>query len=583
MTCGSPTGRTSRPRRRSAATTCSRPTTWTPRSSSPARSRRPSARSRSARCWSSPHERVPDPALPGRKALRSPGRRRAERVVGAPRPVPAEARRRHQRWRRVVEFGVGPHDPHRRRDGRRHRRAVRRDEGGARRLLPRRGPRPGRRGGHRRGRAVPARRRRGPAGAGSRVSESEVAAAVAEAHRREWGYVLAATVRVTRDLDLAEECVQDAYAQALRTWAERGIPGKPAAWLTTAARNRALDLLRRAATFDRLKPLIVDDDVEPEPTPPGDEIPDDRLRLICTCCHPALAPDARVALTLRLLCGLTTAEVARAFLVSESTMAARITRAKKKIAAAGIPYRVPAAAELPARMAAVLAVVHLVFTTGHAAPVGDRLRRGELVERALDLARILRKLRPDDADGAGLLALILLTDARRATRVDERGDLLLLADQDRAQWDRAEIAEGVALVREALRRRPPGRFALQAAIAAVHAESPSWEATDWAEVVALYDLLEEIWPSPVVALNRAVAVGFARGFDAGLAELDALAAEPQLAGYGYLAAARADFLRRAGRAAEARTAYEEALMLTENQVERRFLERRLTELPARPG
>jgi RNA polymerase sigma-70 factor (ECF subfamily) len=409
---------------------------------------------------------------------------------------------------------------------------------------------------------------------------ADVAAAVADAHRREWGFVLAATVRVTRDIDLAEECVQDAYAKALQVWAERGVPGKPAAWLTTAARNRALDLLRRESTWRRLMPMVVEQDVVAEPVLGDTQIPDDRLRLICTCCHPALAPEARVALTLRLLCGLTTAEVARAFLVSEATMAARITRAKKKIAAAGIPYRVPSAAELPARVDAVLSVVHLVFTTGHNAPFGDRLRRGELVERALDLARILRTLLPDDADVAGLLALILLTDARRATRVDYSGQLILLADQDRSKWDRAEIGEGTALVREALRRRPPGRFALQAAIAAVHAEAPSWEATDWDELVALYDVLGEVWPSPVVALNRAVAVGFARGPAAGLAELDALAAEPQLAIYAYLSASRADFLRRLGRTADARLAYEEALALTDNEVERRFLERRLAELGA---
>ena len=310
-----------------------------------------------------------------------------------------------------------------------------------------------------------------------------MAAAVAEAHRREWGFVLAATVRVTRDIDLAEECVQDAYAQALRVWADRGVPAKPAAWLTTAARNRALDRLRRESTWQRLLPKIVADDVSDGPDLDDDEIPDDRLRLICTCCHPALAPEAQVALTLRLLCGLTTAEVAHSFLVSEATMAARITRAKKKIAAAGIPYRVPPASELPNRIDAVLAVVHLVFTTGHTAPAGDGLRRADLVERALDLARILRMLLPADPDVAGLLALILLTDARRATRTDATGALVLLADQDRSAWDRAEIAEGVELVRQALRARPPGRFALQAAIAAVHAESPSWDATDWDEVV----------------------------------------------------------------------------------------------------
>jgi RNA polymerase sigma factor (sigma-70 family) len=406
------------------------------------------------------------------------------------------------------------------------------------------------------------------------LTGNDVAAAVAEAHRREWGFVLAATVRLTRDIDLAEECVQDAYAQALRVWAERGIPAKPAAWLTTAARNRALDQFRRESTFRRLMPMIVEDEVVDESVDgliDDGEIPDDRLRLICTCCHPALAPEARVALTLRLLCGLTTAEVARSFLVSEATMAARITRAKKKIAAAGIPYRVPSAADLPARMDAILSVVHLVFTTGHNAPIGEQLRRGELVERSLDLARILRALLPTDADVAGLLALILLTDARLATRMDADGRLLLLADQDRTQWDRAEIAEGIALVREALRRRPPGQFALQAAIAAVHAEAPSWDATDWGEVVALYDLLGQVWPSPVVALNRAVAVGFARGPEAGLVELDALAAEPQLATYAYLSASRADFLRRLGRDAEARVAYDEALVLTDNEVERQFL------------
>jgi RNA polymerase sigma factor (sigma-70 family) len=404
-----------------------------------------------------------------------------------------------------------------------------------------------------------------------------VAAAVAEAHRREWGFVLAATVRLTRDIDLAEECVQDAYARALGVWEKRGIPAKPAAWLTTAARNRALDLLRRESTWRRLLPMVVEDDTVDGADAvllDGDEIPDDRLRLICTCCHPALAPEARVALTLRLLCGLTTAEVAHAFLVSEATMAARITRAKKKIAAAGIPYRVPSAADLPARIDAVLAVVHLVFTAGHTAPIGEQLRRGDLVERALDLARILHALLPADPDVAGLLALILITDARRATRVDPAGRLLLLAEQDRSQWDRGAIADGIALVRQALRRRPPGRFALQAAIAAVHAEAPSWEATDWDEVVALYGVLVQVWPSPVVALNRAVAVGFARGPEAGLAELEALAAEPQLATYPYLAASRADFLRRLGRETEARAAYDEALVLTDNEVERQFLEAR---------
>ena len=411
------------------------------------------------------------------------------------------------------------------------------------------------------------------------AADPSIAAAVAEAHRREWAFVLAATVRLTRDLDLAEECVQDAYAKALTTWASRGVPANPGAWLTTVARRRALDLLRREATRRRSLPLLLDDQVEPELEEiAAHEIADDRLRLIFTCCHPAIAPEAQVALTLRLLCGLSTAEVARAFLVSESTMAARITRAKKKIAAARIPYRVPPADELPARIDTVLTVVHLLFTTGHTAPAGDDLVRRDLVERSLDLARMLRALLPTDADVAGLLALILLTDARSATRVAQDGRLLLLPEQDRTQWDREAISEGIALVREALRRRPPGRFALMAAIAAVHAEAPTWQNTDWREVVALYDVLVQIWPSPVVALNRAVAVGLADGPDAGLEALDALAAEPQLAGYGYLAAARADFLRRLGRTAEARSFYEEALLLTENTIERDFLATRLQQL-----
>ncbi|MGH9123743.1 MAG: RNA polymerase sigma factor, partial [Acidimicrobiales bacterium] len=303
------------------------------------------------------------------------------------------------------------------------------------------------------------------------LSTVSAEAAVAEAHRREWGFVLAATVRVAGDIDLAEECVQDAYAKALASWPSTGVPERPGAWLTTVARRRALDVLRRRSTKDRTLPLLaalsataagVVDAVVERDLP---EVADDRLRLTFTCCHPALSPEAQVALTLRLLCGLTTAEVARAFLVPEATMAARITRAKKKIAAAHIPYEVPSLDQLPSRIEAVLTVVHLLFTTGHTAPAGSDLVRRDLVERAVDLARMLRVLLPDDADVMGLLALILLTDARRSARVDEGGRLVLLADQDRGAWDHAQIAEGVALVREALRRRPPGRFALMAAIA----------------------------------------------------------------------------------------------------------------------
>ena len=413
-------------------------------------------------------------------------------------------------------------------------------------------------------------------------ASAEVAAAVADAHRREWAFVLAATVRVARDLDLAEECAQDAFAQALTSWAADGVPTRPGAWLTTVARRRALDALRHDTVVRRTLPLLVADDVEPafdDAVVDRDAgIPDDRLRLVCTCCHPALSREAQVALTLRLICGLTTAEVARAFLVSEATMAARITRAKKKIASARIPYRVPSADELPTRVGAVLEVVHLLFTTGHTAPAGEELVRRDLVERSIDLARMLRVLLPNDADVAGLLALLLLTDSRRETRVDADGRIVLLEEQDRTQWDAGEIAEGVGLVGEALRRRPSGRFALQAAIAAVHAQAPSWGDTDWRQIVALYDALLQAWPSPVVALNRAVAVGFADGPAAGLAAVDALADEPQLAGYGYAAAARADFLRRLGRVEEARVAYEEALLLTENAAEREFLAQRLAGL-----
>ncbi|MCV2489314.1 RNA polymerase sigma factor [Geodermatophilus sp. YIM 151500] len=411
-----------------------------------------------------------------------------------------------------------------------------------------------------------------------------VAAAVADAHRREWAFVLAATVRVTRDLDVAEECVQDAFAAALTDWHARGVPARPGAWLTTTAKRRALNVLRHRGVEHQYLPLLVEDATVPGPgdllddRSGGAELPDDRLRLVVTCCHPALDRSAQVALTLRLVCGLSTAEVARAFLVSEPTMAARITRAKKKIAVARIPYRVPSAAELPERVDAVLSVVHLLFTTGHTTPAGEELVRRDLVERSVQLCRMLRGLLPQDPAVAGLLALLLLTDARRATRTDADGRLLLLEDQDRARWDHRAIAEGAALVREALRARPPNRYALQAAIAAVHAESPTWDDTDWHEIVALYDVLVDVWPSPVVALNRAVAAGFAHGAATGLAALDALAAEPQLAGYGYLPAARADFLRRLGRVDEARLAYREALLLTENSVERDFLAGRLREL-----
>ncbi|MET3805338.1 RNA polymerase sigma-70 factor (ECF subfamily) [Nakamurella sp. UYEF19] len=407
----------------------------------------------------------------------------------------------------------------------------------------------------------------------------DVAAAVDLAHREEWAKVVAATVRVTRDLDLAQECAQDAYAQALRSWPSAGIPLRPGAWLTTVARNRARDLLARESAFRRAMPLLVMDD---EPGPEVDlarpTVGDERLQLIFICAHPALSGEARVALTLRLVCGLTTAEVARAFLVQETTMAARITRAKKKIALARIPYRVPNRQDLPERVGAVLEIVHLIFTTGHAAPTGEHLIRRDLVDRAVELGRLLHELLPAEPDPASLLAMMLITDARSSTRTSADGRLVLLSHQDRGRWDAALINEGVGLLTWALAAGPASRFALEAAIAAVHAESPSIEDTDWAEIVGLYDLLRDCWPNPVVDLNRAVAVGLRDGPAPGLGELEPLLSEPALATYGYLSAARADFLRRLGRWSEAAAAYREALALTDNEVERVLLQDRLDEV-----
>ena len=409
------------------------------------------------------------------------------------------------------------------------------------------------------------------------MPSADVAAAVGDAHRREWAFVLAATVRITRDIDLAEECVQEAYAQALTVWARHGVPARPGGWLTTVARNRALDLLRRHATQQRALPLLVaderDEDIAEQAVDAADpHFADYRLRLICTCCHPALALEAQVALTLRLVCGLSTAEVARAFLVSEPTMAARITRAKKKIAAARIPYRVPTPADLPERVDAVLTVVHLLFTTGHTAPYGAELVRRELTERAIDIARMLHTLVREQAEVAGLLALMLLTEARRDARLDTDGAMVPLERQDRSRWNRELIAEGLALVHDSLRH--PGKYALQAAIAAVHAEAAGYDATDWRQIVGLYDELARRWPSPVVALNRAVALGYADGPGPALAALDALTAHPQLAAYEYLPAARAHFLAQLGRADEARAAYDEAILLAGNDIEREFLARK---------
>jgi RNA polymerase sigma-70 factor, ECF subfamily len=416
--------------------------------------------------------------------------------------------------------------------------------------------------------------------------------------------VLAATARVAGDIDLAEECVQDAYVAALGAWSRQGVPRNPGAWLTTAARRRALDALRRDRTLRAKLPLLIEPG-SPSGTggqPAGgpaaagvaagtedDVIADDRLRLVFTCCHPALAREAQVALTLRLVCGLTTAEIAQAFLVPEPTMAARVTRAKKKIAAARIPYRVPGPAELPDRLDAVLTVVHLLYTTGHTAPAGPDLVRADLVERALGLARMLRELMPDEREVRGLLALLLLTDARRATRAGADGRLLLLEEQDRSQWDHAAIGEGTSLVTGALRGHPgaagsarAGRFVLQAAIAAVHAEAPSYGETDWPQLLRLYDELLKAWPSPVVALNRAVVHAMVGGPEAGLADIDGIERDGRLAGYRYLPAARADLLRRLGRYQDAARAYRSALDLTTGDAERAFLARRIAEVSAGP-
>lgn len=372
--------------------------------------------------------------------------------------------------------------------------------------------------------------------------------------------------------------MQDAYVAALKAWSRDGVPDNPGAWLTTVARRTAVNAIHRRRTLSAKLPLLLEPDASDmiEPADP-EAIPDDRLRLIFTCCHPALAREAQVALTLRLACGVTTSEIARMFLVSEPTMAARVTRAKKKIAAARIPYAVPGPEELPARLDAVLTVIHLLYTTGHTAPSGEELTRAEPAERALDLARMLVALMPGDREAQGLLALLVVNHARRATRTDDDGRLVLLEDQDRSAWDRAAIAEGHELVVAALRRGTPGRFALQAAIAALHAQADSHAATDWPQIVTLYDELLRIWPSPVVALNRAIAVSMVDGPGAGLAAVTGLEADGRLAGYRYLPAAKADMLRRLGRPAEAAAAYRAALGLADNDAERAFLERRLAE------
>ena len=408
---------------------------------------------------------------------------------------------------------------------------------------------------------------------------TDAQAAVAEAFQQEWGKVVATLIRMTGDWDLAEECTQDAFATALTRWASDGVPDRPGAWLTTTARNRVLDRLRRSKTEAAKLQEVAALSVPEEPAPWGDSgVTDDRLRLMFTCCHPALTLEARVALTLRTLAGLTTAEIARAFLVPEATMAKRLTRAKHKIRDAGIPYRVPPAHLLPERTTGVLGVLYLLFNEGYSASAGDDLLRSDLSGEAIRLGRLLARLMPDEPEVAGLLALMLLQDARSGARLDDSGELVSLEDQERSRWDAVRISEGISVLESALRRQRAGPYQLQAAIAACHAEAVEAADTDWAQIALLYGELRLVVPSPVVELNRAVAVAMADGPDVGLALVDELAAGGELTGYYLLPATRADLLRRMDRRAEAAASYREALQLAPTEPERRYLARRLAEV-----
>jgi RNA polymerase sigma-70 factor (ECF subfamily) len=415
------------------------------------------------------------------------------------------------------------------------------------------------------------------------VSEGAAAGPRAEIealYRSESRRVLATLIRVLGDFDLAEEALQDAFTAAVAQWPREGMPGNPRAWLVSTGRFKAIDRLRRRARFDAALGELAArlDEQAPDPADQEDQLlEDNRLRLIFTCCHPALSPDAQVAMTLREVCGLTTEEVAQGFLTAPPTVAQRIVRAKAKIRAAGIPYAVPPPAELPDRLEIVLQVIYLVFTQGYAPASGDAVVRPDLADEAIRLARLLVELLPEP-EALGLLALLLLQDSRRAARATADGELILLADQDRSRWDRARIAEGAALLRRASSAGPVGPYTLQAAVAAAHAEAPTAEATDWRRIVGLYDLLARADPSPVVELNRAVAVAMRDGPAAGLALVDALLAAGQLDAYHLAHAARADLLRRLGRTDDARAAYRRALDLARQGPERRFLERRLREL-----
>ena len=405
--------------------------------------------------------------------------------------------------------------------------------------------------------------------------------AVEDVYRSESRRVLATLIRLLGDFDLAEEALHDAFAAAVEQWPRDGVPANPRAWLVSAGRFKAIDTLRRRARFDASLARVAEQlgtDAQDGAAARLDAVEDDRLRLIFTCCHPALPPEAQVALTLREVCGLTTEEVARAFLTGAPTVAQRIVRAKRKIRDARIPYRIPSADDLPGRLDSVLRVVYLVFTEGYAASSGPSLVRPDLSGEAIRLGRLLMELLPEP-EVSGLLALMLLHESRRAARTSPDGELRLLDDQDRTLWNRDHIAEGLALVARALSASQIGPYTLQAAIAATHAEAPAAEATDWARIVGFYDALVQIHPSPVIELNRAAAVALRDGPAAGLALVDAVLARGDLGDYHLAHAARADLCRRLGRWADARTSYERALELAHQEPERRFLQRRLNELP----